>query len=37
VLAECAAVADDAVMLGEETASHLNVAVGDEVWVLPME
>ena len=37
VLAECAPVADDAVMLGEDTASHLNVAVGDEVWVLPME
>jgi arginine N-succinyltransferase len=37
VLAECAPVADDAVMLNEDTASHLNVAVGGEVWVLPME
>jgi arginine N-succinyltransferase len=37
VLADCAPLAADAVMLGEETASHLGVGVGDEVWVLPME
>ena len=37
VMAECAPVADDAVMLGEEAAAHLGLSVGDEVWILPME
>jgi arginine N-succinyltransferase len=37
VLAECAPHADDAVILGEDAATHLGLSVGDEVWILPME
>jgi len=37
VLATCASLADNAVVLGEEAATHLGVNVGDEVWVLPLD
>ncbi len=37
VLATCAKMADNAVVLGEDAAAHLGLAVGDEVWVLPLD
>ena len=37
VLAACASHADDAVVLCEDTAAHLGIGVGDEVWVLPLD
>jgi arginine N-succinyltransferase len=37
VLAHCASTADNAVVLGEEAATHLGIDVGDEVWVLPLD
>jgi arginine N-succinyltransferase len=37
VLGSCPSTADGAVVVGDDTAAHLGLSVGDEVWVLPLD
>jgi hypothetical protein len=37
VLAPCKATGDEACLLGQAAATHLGLAAGDSVWMLPLE